>query len=149
MVQIFLYITQVEKSRGICVNGYCVPTDYDKFHFPIYNCSSDAINIVLDFGYLEILEVNDKEFSLTLRTIIYVRWNEPRLIPTTNASMDHTSRALDTSILDHIWLVHLFIYNLKGKQNFKVLTPGKETLGTIIIFDVLIRVHIFKFDQYE
>ena len=79
------------------------------------------------------LEINEKDFSITFRTVLYGQWEEPRILPPQNAQEDDTNRVLDTSMLDHLWIMNLFIYNLKEVRKFKVLTPADKSLGKINI----------------
>ena len=88
-----------------------------------------AINI--GFAYLEILEINEKDFSITFRTVLYGQWEEPRIIPPDYSLKDETNRVLDTSLLNHLWIMNLFIYNLKEVRKFKTLTPADSSLGTL------------------
>ena len=88
-----------------------------------------AINI--GFAYLEILEINEKDFSITFRTVLYGQWEEPRLIPPDHSLNDETNQVLDTSLLNNLWIMNLFIYNLKEVRKFKTLTPGDDSLGSI------------------
>ena len=88
-----------------------------------------AMQVQLDFIYIEMLEVNEMDFSITFRTDISVFWEEPRIMPPMNAIGSGYETVLDTSFLDHLWITNLFIYNLKEIQKFKVLTPGKNSIG--------------------
>ena len=106
------------------------------------------MEVKIGFTYLEVLEINENDFSVTFRAIVIGRWEEPRLIPPkdalkpTNANdtdndLDTANdneiyRVLDTSILDHLWIMNLLIYNLKKVQKFKTLTMGDNSLGTYL-----------------
>ena len=113
----------------MCRNAYCLPKDYDKHALPMKGTKSMEINI--GFAYLEILEINEKDFSITFRTVLYGQWEEPRLIPPDYALNDETNRVLDTSLLNGLWIMNLFIYNLKEVRKFKTLTPGDDSLGSL------------------
>ena len=79
------------------------------------------------------LEINEKDFSVTFRTVLYGEWEDPRIIPPLDALEDKTKRVLDTSILEHLWIMNLFIYNVKEVRKSKVLTPADNSLGKINI----------------
>ena len=113
----------------MCLNGYCLPKDYGKHDLPTKSATNDSIKINIGFTYLEILEINEKDFSITFRTVIYGQWEDPRIIPPQDALDDITNRVLDTSILEHLWIMNLFIYNVKEVRKSKVLTPADNSLG--------------------
>ena len=79
----------------------------------------EPIKIKLEFNDLEVLHVNDKEFTVTLKTYLGVHWNEPRIISI--ASQKDVETPLDLSFLDHVWLPDLEILHLKEIKGYKVL----------------------------
>ena len=93
--------------------------------------TTKSLVINIGFAYLEILEINEKDFSITFRTVLYGQWEEPRIIPPDYSLKDETNRVLDTSLLNHLWIMNLFIYNLKEVRKFKTLTPADSSLGTL------------------
>ena len=101
-----------------------------------------AMQVQLDFIYIEMLEVNEMDFSITFRTDISVFWEEPRIMPPIDAIGSGYETVLDTSFLDHLWITNLFIYNLKEIQKFKVLTPGKNSIG--LISEIISYFHFFS-----
>ena len=88
-----------------------------------------ALQIKLDFVYLEILEVNDNDFSITFRVELMARWDEPRIIPPSTAIHDEIDIPIDVSVLEHLWIMNLFVYNLKEIQKYKVLSPSQNSIG--------------------
>ena len=98
--------------------------------------------IKLEFLYLEILEVNDKDFSITLRVDIAGRWEEPRIIPPPGATQNKVETPLDTSLLKHLWIMNLFVYNLKEIKKFKVLSPSKNSIGFVNLFFFILRIKL-------
>ena len=108
-----------------------------------------ALQIELDFVYLEILEINDNDFSITFRVDLMARWNEPRIIPPPKAIHDKIDIPIDISVLEHLWIMNLFVYNLKEIQKYKVLSPSQNSIGLNIVeskhYDLLnIFYHLFK-----
>lgn len=57
-----------------------MPKDYDKNEFPRDISDTEPIKIRLEFNDLEVLHVNDKDFTVTLKMYLGVHWNEPRII---------------------------------------------------------------------
>ena len=89
--------------------------------------STKALRIELDFVYLEILEVNDKDFSITFTVDLTARWDEPRII--SPPGVDERDIPIDVSVLEHLWIMNLFVYNLKEIQKYKVLSPAQHSIG--------------------
>ena len=79
----------------------------------------EPIKIKLEFNDLEVLHVNDKDFTVTLKTYLGVHWNEPRIISI--GSQKDVETPLDLSFLDHVWLPDLEILHLKEIKRYKVL----------------------------
>ena len=63
-----------------CVLGWCLPLDYQKLESPT---PKDAVHVDINVEILDILSVNDKEFSITMSMYFSVMWQEKR-INTTN-----------------------------------------------------------------
>jgi len=92
------------------VRKFCLPKDYDKNEFPRNISNIEPIKIKLEFNDLEVLHVNDKDFTVTLKTYLGVHWNEPRIISI--ASQKDVETPLDLSFLDHVWLPDLEILHM-------------------------------------
>ena len=58
-----------------CVLGWCLPLDYQKLESPI---PDGAVNVDIDVEILDILSINDKEFSITMSMYFSVQWQESR-----------------------------------------------------------------------
>ena len=98
---------------------FCLPKDYDKNEFPRNISNIEPIKIKLEFNDLEVLHVNDKDFTVTMNTYLGVHWNEPRIISI--GSQKDVETPLDLSFLDHLWLPDLEILHLKEIKRYKVL----------------------------
>ena len=96
-----------------------MPKIYDKNEFPRTRLTREQVEIKLEFNDLEVLHVNDKDFTVTLKMYLGVHWNEPRIISLD--SKNDVEVPLDLSFLDHVWLPDLDILHLKEIRGYKVL----------------------------
>ncbi len=73
----------------------------------------DHVNVVnIDTDIMDVLTVNDKEFSVTLTMYFSVKWEEPRLV--TNVTMSEGEWIpVDLNFLSHLWVPNIFIYDLR------------------------------------
>ena len=102
----------------ICVSKYCLPNDYDPGEVPRDKLTNEALTVKLEFNNLDILVVNDIDFTVTFRVNMGAHWNEPRIIAP-NSTTDITP--LDLKLLDHLWLPDLEILHLKHIQDYHIL----------------------------
>ena len=58
------------------MSGFCLPHGYKKLETPIAE-GTNHVNIETDI--MDVMSVNDKEFSVTLTMYFAVKWNEPRI----------------------------------------------------------------------
>jgi hypothetical protein len=74
---------------------------------------TDTYNTVgISTGIMDILEVNDKQFSITLTMYFEVQWDEPRLLSNVTHSED-SSVPVDLQFLNNLWVPNIFIYDLR------------------------------------
>ncbi len=91
---------------------------------------TDTYNEVgLSTGIMDILEVNDKEFSVTLTMYFEVKWDEPRLVSNATYGPD-ASVPIDLQFLNHLWVPNIFIYDLRS---FSALNVLKKLAGVWIV----------------
>jgi len=109
-----------------CVLGWCLPQDYQKLESPI---PDGAVNVDINVEILDILSVNDKEFSMTMSMYFSVMWQESR-IETNNTIEPDFWYPVSLEFLQDLWIPNVFIYNLKSFQNIAVL---KRLAGVWII----------------
>lgn len=64
-----------EPSQSVCVSGFCLPKAYNQLEMP-----PGQSNIRVDLSILDILSVNDKDFSISIYAYLGIRWPEPRLV---------------------------------------------------------------------
>ena len=64
-----------------CVLGFCLPLNYQKLESPN---PDGAVHVDINVEILDILSVNDKEFSITMSMYFSVQWQESRYISSDN-----------------------------------------------------------------
>lgn len=103
---------------SICVSGYCLPKDYEQGQFPRDESNIEPITVKLEFNNVEILVINDIDFTVTFRMNMGAHWNEPRMIaPDFNVDLT----PLDLKFLEHLWLPDLEILHLKHIRDYRIL----------------------------
>ena len=118
-----------------CVLGFCLPLGYQKLESPN---PKGTVNVDINVEILDILSVNDKEFSITMSMYFTVMWQENRII--TNNTIDPgTWYPVSLEFLQDVWIPNVFIYNLKSFKNISVLKrlAGKEFFSILITFKTI------------
>ena len=110
-----------------CVLGWCLPLNYQKLESPI---PDGAVHVDINVEILDILSVNDKEFSITMSMYFSVMWQESR-IWTNNSLQPEDWYPVSLEFLNDLWIPNVFIYNLKSFQNVAVLK--KFTMKFVIL----------------
>ena len=106
-----------------------MPDGYDVRELPKHKLRNAPIDVKLEFNDLEILVVNDIDFTITLRVNLGIHWNEPRIIALDTVTDDTDVKTpLDIKFLDHLWLPDLEILYLKQIKDYHVLTKLAGTL---------------------
>ena len=107
-----------------CVLGWCLPKDYQKLESPT---PDEPVHVDINVEILDILSVNDKEFSITMSMYFSVMWQESR-IETNNTIEPGLWYPVSLEFLQDIWIPNVFIYNLKSFANAQVLKrlAGKQ-----------------------
>ena len=105
----------------------CLPDEYSKFDFP----SNNEITISIEIS--EVVNINEKDFSITFACYLNVQWEENRLRlssefgkeqagPGINATMNPNIYVpINLELIKDIWLPNIFIYNLKTYKEITVL----------------------------
>ena len=114
-----------EEAYTICVEEYCVPKNYRQSAIPKDNLSGGPVKVTLQFDNLEVLAVNDLDFTVTLRMYLGIHWREPRLVGPNSSS--EFMIPLDLKLLEYLWLPDLEILHLKEINDFHIL---KKLAGT-------------------
>ena len=107
-----------------CVLGWCLPKDYQKLESPR---PDSPVDVDINVEILDILSVNDEEFSITMSMYFSVMWQESR-IWTNNSLQPEDWYPVSLEFLNDLWIPNVFIYNLKSFQNVAVL---KKLAGNI------------------
>ena len=100
-----------------CVLGWCLPLDYQKLESPT---PKGTVHVDINVEILDILSVNDKEFSITMSMYFSVMWQESRIV-TNNTVEPGFWYPVSLEFLNDVWIPNVFIYNLKGFKNISVL----------------------------
>ena len=100
-----------------CVLGWCLPKDYQKLESPT---PDEPVHVDINVEILDILSVNDKEFSITMSMYFSVMWQESR-IETNNTIEPGFWYPVSLEFLHDLWIPNVFIYNLKSFANARVL----------------------------
>ncbi|XP_023323455.1 glutamate-gated chloride channel subunit beta [Eurytemora carolleeae] len=109
-----------------CVLGWCLPRGYQKLEQPN---PEKAVMINVNLEILDILGVNDKEFSITLSMYFSVQWEESRIQTNNTVEADSWS-PVSLEFLQDLWVPNIFIYDLKSFKSMDVL---KRLAGVWII----------------
>ena len=116
--------------------GWCLPKDYQKLESPQ---PDSPVHVKINVDILDILSVNDKEFSITMSMyfrynsdfvlivskLYYnfdcsVQWQESRIVTKKDIEPGFWY-PMSLEFLDLIWTPNIFIYNLKSFNSAKVL----------------------------
>ena len=112
-----------------CVLGWCLPLDYQKLESPT---PKGTVHVDINVEILDILSVNDKEFSITMSMYFSVMWQESRII-TNNTIEPGFWYPVSLEFLQDVWIPNVFIYNLKSFKNISVLKKLSGS-GFVLIF---------------
>ena len=93
----------------------------------------NPIEITLEIGDLDILEVNDLKFSVTMQMYLGIHWADPRIVV---SGVTNTTRKtpLDLKVLEYLWTPDLDIYHIKQITGFKALRnlAGREFILLLV-----------------
>ena len=114
------------ENHRLCVSGFCLPPLYEKLEAPVTDRAT-TVHITTDI--MDVLNVNDKEFSVTLTMYFAVKWEEPRLV--TNLTVHEDDMVpIDLQFLKNLWVPNIFIYDL---LSFTALNVLKKLAGVWIV----------------
>ena len=109
------------KNYLSCEGKICIPTGYDRLSVPKSKSQTNVSQIEMEFMVMDILEVNDKDFSVTVGMYIGVSWEDLPITEQIFCEKEPCYEPLNTEILSRIWQPDLYIYNLKTFNVLKVL----------------------------
>ena len=106
----------IEKPQQVCI-----PEGYDSFALPRDDVTN-LINIRMDVD--EVLEINEKENTITFSGYFNVDWNENRLVLDESFQNEGSVlKPVEIDILEDLWKPNVFIYNLMSFEVITVLSP--------------------------
>ena len=97
----------------------------------------------IDVTILDILSVNDKEFSITMSMYFSVMWQESRIV-TNNTVEPGFWYPVSLDFLEYLWIPNIFIYNLKSFNSAEVL---KRLAGISNFRAILYKPYTFSIDK--
>jgi len=121
---------EVDMDENVhCVNGYCIDRKYNKLELP----SAGKTHVRMNLEVLDVLRVDDKQFSVAIDMYFGVHWTERRLkLPTfQNGSTQHANwLPIDLNFMNHLWVPNVFVYNL---ASFEALNCLEKLAGLWIV----------------
>ena len=114
-------IHKLEASK--CAGPICLPSEYNKMVAPVAGNLPYPVDIWLDV--LQILDIDDFKFTVTLDMYLSVIWQEDRLFKNSdnNSINDLPHPPLDLNLIDELWTPDIFIRNLKSFKVNSVIGP--------------------------
>ena len=110
---------EIANAETMCIGHVCIPEGYNKNIVPFQNQTN---HVTLDFRAMNILKVNDEEFTITLNIWHSMYWEDPRLTVRTHSedlhfkddSGTHEATPLNIEIIDLIWFPKPLVHNLRS-----------------------------------
>ncbi|TRY77326.1 hypothetical protein TCAL_06961 [Tigriopus californicus] len=110
---------------SFCVSGLCLPMDYNKLEMP-----PGRNDIKIELTILDVLSVNDKDFSISVYAYLGIRWPEPRLIGKNGQKLSTYSDerlgvpiTVDPAFLSSVWVPNIMIVNVKSFKPLSEMKP--------------------------
>ena len=114
------FLNPISASKNLtCTEQFCLPKDYNRLLKPY---SDKPVHISVDLDILQILKVNDLDFTITFSMYFGVYWNEPRLIASQESFENNPYVPIDLSFFEHLWVPDIYIYDLKSIRSYKIFT---------------------------
>ena len=122
-----------------CFKGLCIPSQYDKTMKPKidnpyeqnedyaeyyyeYEYETNFTNrILVDFEKIQILDINEKDHTITLKLSLTMWWQEPRLTILPNATQEAINIYLPKEFTDELWLPDAYIENVHKINKFNFI----------------------------
>ena len=108
-----------EKNYTHLSGNYYIPTSYVRTELP-KNVKKQPVAVSVDIALGAITEVNDAQFTLSMRTHIGFHWEDSRIVKLTFSSKDEKT-FLDLEFSKVLWTPHIDIYNLREIISFNAL----------------------------
>ena len=72
---------------------------------------------------LQIVDINDVDFTVTFSMYLFVKWMEARLQRNgTTSGSENQETPVDLKFLDKLWVPDVYFYDLKRLEDHKFLT---------------------------
>ena len=72
---------------------------------------------------LQIVDINDVDFTVTFSMYLFVKWMEPRLQRNgTTSGSENQETPVDLKFLDKLWVPDVYFYDLKRLEDHMFLT---------------------------
>lgn len=115
-----------------CVESYCLPTSYSSLEVP-FN-PKGIVEISVDFDTLQILEVDDKKFTVSFSMYFGIRWNDHRIVGPQIEDENYYD-PIDTGFVKNLWVPDIYLWYLKSINVLDFLIPFS---GKVFIFRILV-----------
>ena len=112
-------------NYSICAGKFCLPKNYDPLTLPTPQTNSDILDIGMDFDIIEISEVDDKEFTVSLNMYLGVYWQDLRLTGPYFCDIQDGLAPVDFDMLTRMWLPDVYIHHLKSNNVLDILRQFK------------------------
>ena len=110
---------------------FYLPANYTRIHSPNHDDFDKPLEVILEIHDLDIIEVNDIDYTMTLKTFLGVRWEDKRIVHW-GKSDKNAQIPLDLILTKRLWSPDIDIYYLKEVIDFEVLK--KDLAGKINSF---------------
>jgi hypothetical protein len=108
----------------ICVGIVCLPSNYNRLIGPFKK--NESIDIEIDLDVHQIVEVDDKLFTVSFTMYFNVKWQEPRLVspvtPPDHPIPKYVYVPVDLSFMSYIWVPDVYFYHLKSVESLNILS---------------------------
>ena len=110
---------EIANAEAMCIGHVCIPETYNKNIVPLQN---ETNHVTVDFRGINILKVDDEEFTITLYLWQTMFWKDPRLTVQSHSEDfhfeddlgNHTATSLNIEIIDVIWFPKPMVHNLRS-----------------------------------
>ena len=115
-----------------CFKSICIPSGYDKTAKPEINYEQDeSLNftnkIEVDFVNIQIVGMNERQSTITLKLSLWLWWEEPRITILPNTTQDEIDYLKDSGIyvpkefINNLWLPDAYIENVHRINKFNLI----------------------------
>ena len=110
---------------------FYLPANYTRIHSPNHDDFDKPLEVILEMHDLDIIEVNDIDYTMTLKTFLGVRWEDKRIVHR-GKSDKNAQIPLDLILTKRLWSPDIDIYYLKEVIDFEVMK--KDLAGKLNSF---------------